>query len=290
MHATLDDLVIALYVFTDDLLGRRAGRGRPPRISDAELVCLAVAQALLDCPSERRWLRLVRDRLGHLFPYVPGQSGYNKRVRALGPQLCRGLRELAVDTPTVFDRVRLLDSTPVPCGASRETVRRSELAGYAAYGYCASHSRYFWGFRLYLLCAPDGLPTDFALAPANEPEREVVAAMLDRRPLAAGQVLLADKGFAGRDFEDFITGLGVTFLRPDRRDEKPRFGRLGGMRQWIESVFDTAKGQLSLERHGGRTLAGVFTRVTTRLLALAASIWHNWHTGNPGRHLTAYDH
>jgi hypothetical protein len=77
---------------------------------------------------------------------------------------------------------------------------------------------------------------------------------------------------------------------PRPQNEKPRFGRLGGMRQWVESVFDTAKGQLSLERHGGRTLAGVFTLVTTRLLALAASIWHNWQTGNPGRHLTAYDH
>lgn len=87
MHATLDDLVIALYVFTDDLLGRRRGPGRPGRISDAELICLAAAQVLLDCPSERRWLRLVHDRLGHLFPYLPGQAGYNKRLRRLAPQL-----------------------------------------------------------------------------------------------------------------------------------------------------------------------------------------------------------
>lgn len=290
MHATLDDLVIALYVFTDDLLGQRVRQGRPPRISDAELVCLAVAQVLLDCASERHWLRLVRARLGHLFPYVLGQSGYNKRLRALAPDICRVLRALVDASPSVCDQVRLLDSTPVPCAASRETVKRSQLAGHAAYGYCASHSRYFWGFRLYLLCTPDGLPVDFALAPANEPEREVAAAMLARQPLAAGQVLVTDKGFSGADFEAIVASMGAVLVRPDRKDEPVRFGRLGGMRQWVESIIDTIKGQLDLEGHGGRTLDGVFTRVAQRLLALAAAIWFNWQLGAPGRHLTSYDH
>lgn len=172
MHACLDDLVIALYVFIDDLLDSPRRRGRPPRISDAELVCLAIAQVLLDAGSERQWLRTVRGRLGHLFPYIPQQPGYNKRLRALAPTICRVLRELVAASPSVCDRVRLLDSTPVPCAASRETVKRSELAGHAAYGYCASHSRFFWGFRLSILSTPDGLPVDFALtAPANASER-----------------------------------------------------------------------------------------------------------------------
>lgn len=126
MRACLDDLVIALYVFIDDLLDSPRRRGRPPRISDAELVCLAIAQVLLDAGSERQWLRTVRGRLGHLFPYIPQQPGYNKRLRALAPTICRVLRELVAASPSVCDRVRLLDSTPVPCAASRETVKRSE--------------------------------------------------------------------------------------------------------------------------------------------------------------------
>jgi hypothetical protein len=83
--------------------------------------------------------------------------------------------------------------------------------------------------------------------------------------------------------------LGAIFLRPDRRDERPRFGGLGGIRQWVESIIDTAKGQLSLERHGAHTMPGLLTRIAQRLLALAASLWHNWNTGTPGRHLTAYE-
>jgi hypothetical protein len=294
VRAELDTLLCALYVAADDLLPKRSGPGRRPRISDAELIALAIAQVLLDCPSERRFLRLASRRLGHLFPYIPKQPGYNKRLRALSDEICRLIGHLARVSPSFAGRLRLLDSTPVPCGASRETVRRSALAGHAAYGYCASHSRYFWGFRLYLLCTPQGMPVAFCLAPANEPEREVAAALLERaregQLLHGGELILADKGFAGQEFEDLVRSLDALLLRPDRKDEAPRYGSLGALRQWIESTHDTLKGQLSLERHGAHTLAGVWVRVCQRVLALAVAIWHNRQIGQPGRSLVAYDH
>jgi Transposase DDE domain len=289
VSADLDALLISLYVLVDDLLPARRRFGRPPRISDSELICLAVAQVLLDCPNESRFLRLARQRLGHLFPYIPGQSGFNKRLRALAPQLVEAVTLLSRLSPSFCDRLRLLDSTPVPCAASRETVRRSALAGHGGYGYCRSHSRWFWGFRLYLVCSPDGLPVGFELAAANAPER-IVAKELLERVLEPGQLVIGDKGFAGAEFEQHVSALGGRFLRPDRKDEQPRFGSLGGIRQWIESTFDTLKDQLSLERHGGRTLTGLVSRIARRLLALTAALLHNWHTGQPGRHLTAYDH
>lgn len=289
MSADLDALLISLYVLVDDLLPARRRFGRPPRISDSELICLAVAQVLLDCPNETRFLRLARQRLGHLFPYIPGQSGFNKRLRGLAPQLIEAITLLARLSPSFCDRLRLLDSTPVPCAASRETVRRSALAGIGGYGYCRSHSRWFWGFRLYLLCSPDGLPVGFELAPANAPERVVAAELLERF-LSEGQIVIGDKGFAGREFEQQVAALGGRLLRPDRKNEPARFGSLGGIRQWIESTFDTLKDQLSLERHGGRTLTGLVSRIARRLLALTAAILHNWQIGNPGRRLTAYDH
>lgn len=289
MSADLDALLISLYVLIDDLLPTRRRFGRPVRISDNELICLAIAQVLLDCPNERRFLRLARERLGHLFPYIPGQSGFNKRLRQLTPQLLEAITLLARLSPSFCDQLKLLDSTPVPCAASRETVRRSALAGIGGYGYCRSHSRWFWGFRLYLLCSPDGLPVGFDLAPANAPERAVAAELLER-VLTGGEIVIADKGFAGAEFEQHVASLGGRLLRPDRKDEPHRFGSLGGIRQWIESTFDTLKDQLSLERHGGRTLNGLVSRIARRLLALTAAILHNWQNGNPGRHLTAYDH
>ncbi len=134
-------------MFADDFLPKRdpSRPGRKPRISDAEVICLAVAQVLLDCPKERRFLRFARRRLGHLFGYIPGQSGYNKRVRELAPQIVTLLGYLARISPSWCDGLRLIDATPVPCGQSRETVKRSQFDGHAAYGYCAAHSRHFWG-------------------------------------------------------------------------------------------------------------------------------------------------
>jgi Transposase DDE domain len=296
VDADLDTLLTALYVEVDDhVLGpRRRRRGHPPRLTDPELVCLAVAQVLLNFPSERHWLRYARRHLGRMFPYLPDQDGYNRRMRKCGPLLARVIRHLAVNVPTWWDELRLLDSTPVPAAASRETVKRSELAGDAGYGYCASHHRFFWGFRLYVLCTAEGMPVIWGLANPKIGEREVMAALLeaDHHLVRNGQVLLGDKGFAGQEFETFCADtLNVHFVRPDRRDEPARHGNLARVRQWVEAVFDTLKGQLSLEDHGGRTLAGVFARVAQRLLALAACIWHNWAIGAPvKRSLIAYDH
>ena len=293
MPADLDTLVIALYVTVDELLGPRLGPGRRPKLSDAELVCLAVAQVLLGCSSERRWLRLAGRRLGHLFPYLPSASAYNRRLRRAAPLVVLAIQDLAAHTPSWHDQLRLVDSTPVPCAASRETVKRSALAGVAGYGYCKSHHRWFWGLRLYVLAGPDGLPVAWCLATPKLGEREVVAAMLDheRHRLRPGLVIVADKGFAGHDFEQLVTAHGAVLLGPDRADEPRRHGSLGRWRQWIESTFDTLKDQLSLERHGGRTLPGVVVRVGQRLLALAAAIWWNWEIGAADkRSLVAYDH
>jgi hypothetical protein len=141
----LNTLLTALYVKIDDEIGGTRWMGRPPLLTDSELVCLAVAQALLGHRSEARWLRFARKHLTGMFPYLPQQSGYDKRLRSALPLVQRMIRELATDNDLWFDNHWIVDSTPVPCGMSRPTVQRSNLAGWAGYGYCASHSRFFWG-------------------------------------------------------------------------------------------------------------------------------------------------
>jgi hypothetical protein len=101
---------------------------------------------------------------------------------------------------------------------------------------------------------------------------------------------MADKGFAGSEFEAHMAALGARFLRPDRSNERHRHGSLGPVRQWIESIIWTCKGQLTLEHHCGRTLEGLCTRVALRLLTLVAGVVHNHDIGDPGRHFAAYAH
>jgi hypothetical protein len=299
----IDTLATALYVRTDDLLKQypdlappRPVIGLQPRLSDAELVTLAVMQALLGYTSEARWVRHAHARLGHLFPYLPGQPGYNRRLRAAAALITTLIRILAADTSLWADDVWVADSTPVECGRSRDTARRSDLAGWAEYGYCASHSRYFWGLRLHLLCTLHGLPVGFALAGAKADERQVLLDILADPALTAGrsgQIIIADKNYYGHGFEATLADGHICLLRPARKGEPHRAGTpfFKPLRQVIESINDTFKAQLDLERHGGHTPAGVMVRVLQRILALTAAIWHNDHTGQPvKRSLVAYDH
>ena len=300
----IDTLATALYVRTDDLLRQypdlapwRPRIGLQPQLSDAELVTLAVMQALLGYTSESRWMRHARAHLGHLFTYLPGQPGYNRRLRAAAGLIGALIRLLAADTSLWTDDVWVIDSTPVECGRSRETARRSDLAGWAEYGYCASHSRYFWGLRLHLVATLGGLPIAFALTGAKADERQTLLGILDAGPdLAAtrpGQTLIADKHYYGAAFEAALADRHLHLLRPARKGEPERPGAslFKPLRQVIESINQTFKGQPGLERHGGHTPAGVMVRLLQRILALTAAIWHNDHTGAPvHRSLTAYDH
>lgn len=160
----LNTLLTALYVKIDDELGGPRWTGRPPVLTDSELVCVAVAQALLGFTSEAHWLRYARKHLAGMSPYLPQQSGYNKRLRAALGLVKRVIRMLAKSSDFWLDDCWIADYTPVPCGMSRPTVKRSDLAGWAGYGYCASHSRFYWGLKLYLVCTPAGMPILWALA------------------------------------------------------------------------------------------------------------------------------
>lgn len=306
MDTDLDTLATALYVRADDLLKAhpeqvptRPETGFVERISDAELIVLAVMQAFLGYVSEARWLRYAHRNLAGMFPYLPRQSGYNKRLRKLNGTMAWLAAELAHHVPVATDDVWVVDSTPVECGRSRETAKRSDLAGWAEYGYCASHSRYFWGLRLHLVCTLHGLPLAWALTGAKANERDVVNHLLDTtaalqdRPTRRRQIIIADKGYSSREFETGLYQAGIDLLRPARQGEKPRPGQrfFKPLRQIIESVNDTLKGQLDLEAHGGRTPAGVAARVAQRILALTAAIWHNHQTNSLARrNLVAYDH
>ena len=304
MTNNLDTLAAALYVKTDDLLKRaphlapwRPRVGIAPRLSDAELVTLAVMQALLGYTCEARWLRHARAHLGHLFAYLPQQSGYNKRLRGATAMIRAVMRVLAADTTLWTDDVWVVDSTPVECGRSVQTRRRSELAGWAEYGYCASHSRYFWGLRLHLIATLGGLPIGFALTGAKADERQTLVGIFTADPSLtadrAGQTIIADKNYYGADFEHALTAAGLDLLRPARKGETERAGAglFKPLRQTIESINQTFKGHLDLERHGGRTPAGVAVRILQRILALTAAIWHNDQTRQPTlRSLIAYDH
>jgi hypothetical protein len=147
------------------------------------------------------------------------------------------------------------------------------------------------------VCTLTGLPVLFALSGAKADERAILLDMLETGQDVAdahpGQTVIGDKNYFGAEFEAILASAGITLLRPARKGEPERAGAgfFKPLRQTVESIFETFKGQLDLERHSGRTPAGVLVRVLQRVLALTAALWHNDATGQPvTRSLLAYDH
>ena len=287
MDADLDLLLTAVYVTADDLLPERPKNARRI-VTDAEVITLCVAQAIMGIPSDRRFLAVASKHLRHLFPKIPAQAGYFKRRRRLAETLDWLMGVFASQSPGFRSCTLLIDSTPVECARSRETVKRSALADAADYGWSASHSRFFWGFRLHAIFAPDGTPRALALTSPKQDEREVAIKLLARCPRKGGETLIGDKGYAGREFAQTVSDLDATILRPRRKDEPGPGPHLAPIRQRIESIFWTCKDLLTLERHGARTLTGLRERILQRLLCLAAAISLNHQLGRPSRALVNY--
>jgi hypothetical protein len=326
MDADLDLLLTAVYTIADDFLPKRPENTRR-RVTDAEIVALCVAQAIMGIPSDYRFVAVADRRLRHLFPNLPARDAFHKRRIRLSDQIEALIAHFARHSPGFEDNLLLVDSTPVECARSRETVKRGgsssladALTDAADYGYCASHSRHFFGFRLHALFAPDGTPRALALTSPKIDEKLVchkMVAYCERQP---GQVfvLIGDKNFRGKEFETELAKLDATIMRPRRKDEiapapttmpqttpalrpasqitrQPRRAdsprrepHLAPIRQRIESIFWTFKDILTLERHGARTLRNLRVRLCARFAALAAAIMLNHQLGRPSRSLVNF--
>ena len=104
--------------------------------------------------------------------------------------------------------------------------QRSDLAGWATYGYSASHSRWFWGLRLHLLATPAGLPIAFALTGAKADERDTCLDMIAEAGVTRrAQTLIADKGYRSAAFEQQLADAGITLIRPATTTEPARGGQ-----------------------------------------------------------------
>ena len=294
MLADLDLLLTAVFCTADDLLpeGKKNARRR---LTDAEVVTLCVAQSMMGICSDERFAKVAAKRLRHLFPGLTKRSGFHRRRDRLTETIEALIAAFASRSPGYYDDLLLADSTPVECARSRETVKRAganslggALSDAADYGYCASHSRYFWGLRLHTLMAPDGTPRAMALTSPKEGEREVCLRLLARVNRTGPITILGDKGYAGAEFEADAAALGARIVRPRRKDEPGGGLHLAPLRQRIESIYWTAKDILTLERHGARTLRGLRARIASRFLALAAAISLNYELGRNSRALVDY--
>src|SRR4051794_21352916 len=286
MTASLETLVIAAYVFADSLAIPRSGpKGK---ITDKELIALAVAQAATGLPSDRQFLGVVGRLLPGWFSHLPDQTQFNRRLRRLVPHICTV--QLMLAELVAEGQVRLADGTLIACANYPGCASNSQFAGHAAYGYCPSKSQFVWGMRLVVICDTKGVPVGYDLTgPKTGQERDAV---LNLAAAHAGSTLFADGGFWGREYHASMQLIDIELITPAKHKVSQRPAAeitKARIRLVIESLFATLKRQMGLQDHLAKTLGGLVARIAQRLLALTLGIYLNTLLGRPPRALAAYD-
>ncbi len=286
MDASLETLVIAGYVFACSLSIPRPGPAG--KITDQELIALAVAQAVTGLASDRQFLGMVRRLLPGWFSHLPEQTQYNRRLRRLTPQITRV--QLTLAELIAEGEVRLVDGTLISCANYPGCAKKSDFAPDAAYGYCPSKSLFVWGMRLVVICDRKGVPVGYDLVgPKTGQERESAFRLASAHPHS---LLFADGGFWGAEYQSTMELIGVQLVTPAKHklgERPPSEVAKARIRLVIESLFSNLKRQMRLEAHLAKTTPGLAQRIVQRLLALTLGIYLNSLAGRPPRALAAYD-
>ncbi|HEY2651592.1 MAG TPA: transposase [Solirubrobacteraceae bacterium] len=286
MDASLETLSVAAYVFATSFRIPRTGPAG--KVTDPEIVTLAVLQAMTGRCSERQFLGTIGRLLAGFFPDLPDQTGYDRRLRRLTPWITTVqlmLAELIAD-----GQVRLADGTLISCANYPGCAKRSEFAGHASFGYCSAKSQFVWGMRLFLISDHKGVPVGYDLVgPKTGTERDAVLELAAARP---GTVMFTDGGFWGREYLASMELIDIQLITPAKHklSQRPESEKAKArIRLVIESVFATLKRQMGLENHLAKTLPGLIARIAQRLLALTLGIYLNMILGRPARALATYD-
>ena len=289
----LESFLVSLYILVDEWWQRRhlpAPRrpGRPPLLSESEVLTLAILSQWPRFRSERDFWRFASAHLREYFPNLLSQGQLNRRIRALEPELRTLQRNLAetLAEPTAIYHV--LDTTLIPAIVRVRACRKGLFAGQATFGRCVSKTEWIYGFKVALSISPEGVITAYGLADASSDERPIGEFLVSSD---GHKTYLADKGFSSVEWEKYwletYGALVAATPQESARRAWPQKTRrwAAGKRQLIEGVIDQLKDLFALERHRAKTLEGLLTRLAAKIAAYTCGQCLNAQLGRPLRHL-----
>jgi hypothetical protein len=289
----LDSFLVSLYVLVDDWWKLECSSeppktGRPALLSDPEVMTLAILAQWPRFRSERDFWRFAWAHLRSYFPNLCSQSQFNRRVRALEPEMRVLQRAFARELARPSAVYRVLDTTLLPAMVRVRASRKRLFCGQASFGRSASKTEWVYGFKVALVVDPEGVVSAFGLAPAASDERPIGEALIAKD---LHEAYLADKGFTGVEWErrwlELYGALVAATPYDDCRRAWSKADRrwASGKRQIIEGVIGQLKDFFSLERHRAKTLGGLLTRLAAKVAAYTCAQRINDSLGRPLRHL-----
>jgi len=289
----LDSFLVSLYVLVDEWWKLNHASeppkiGRPALLSDPEVLTLAIFAQWPRFRSERDFWRFAWAHLRSYFPKLCSQSQFNRRIRALAPELRALQRSFARELAEPSAAYHVLDTTLVAAMVRVRASRKGLFCGQASFGRSASKTEWVYGFKVALVVDPQGVVSAFGLAEAASDERPIGDALLaeDRH-----EAYLADKGFTGVEWErhwlgDYRALVAATPKNNSRRAWSKADRRwASGKRQIIEGVIGQLKDFYGLERHRAKTLGGLLARLAAKIAAYTCGQRINHSLGRPLRHL-----
>jgi Transposase DDE domain len=291
----LDSFLVSLYVLVDDWWQehhpssvRKKKPGRPALLSDPEVITLAILAQWPRFRSERDFWRFASAHLRAYFPNLCTQSQFNRRVRALEPEVRALQRAFAGEISEPSALYRVLDTTLVPAVVRVRASRKGLFVGQASFGRSASKTEWVYGFKVALVVDPEGVVSAFGLAPAASEERPIGEALIAED---LHQAYLADKGFRGVEWErHWLERYGALVAATPKDNSRRAWSKAdrrwaAGKRQIIEGVICQLKDFFGLERHRAKTLAGLLARLAAKVAPYTCGQRINDSLGRPLRHL-----
>lgn len=289
----LELLLVSVYALVDDWWReknppRPPKPGRPPSLSESEVLALAIVSQWPRFRSERDFWRFADAHLRPYFPNLLSHGQLNRRIRALEPELRALQRALAATLADGSEVYRVLDTTLIPAIGRVRACRKGLFAGQAAFGRSVSKTEWVYGFKVALSVSPEGVVTAFGLAPANCDERPIGEFLVSSD---GHDTFLADKGFSSVKWErrwlkEFGSLVAATPQRTSRRAWPEEASRWAARkRQLIEGVIWQLKDLFGLERHRTKTLEGLLAQLAAKIAAYTCGQLLNARLGRPLRHL-----
>lgn len=281
--ASLEEAITVLFCLVDDtyaLLNPKCQSHESlKKLSDSEVLSLALFQQLRGVESERSFLREVQRFFVHLFPGVAGMhpSSLHRRVRKLRSYL-EPLRRAVVADLIGDPETLVVDSTLLEVLHPRQV---SQSAGFEGAAWVRWGSFSVYGLKLHLICSVNRVPVSYyELTSANTPEVLLVEELLEEAMLdgATARMLFGDLAYRSGALGKELAGRNV-LLATERAERRP------AVRQQVEVCFATLKGVFGMDETLAKTLVGLATRIVAKIAAYTYGCYVNRLLGRPQGHI-----
>ncbi|MGI0120405.1 IS982 family transposase [Zooshikella sp. RANM57] len=286
---SVEEFIIAVYCWVDDtfnelLKGQRLRkRGTMPSLSDPEVIAMELIGEFFGLDEDTHIWRYFREHWRNYFPGIDSRSQFSKQAANLWAVKQQLQKRVTMALGIITDPLHIVDAFPLPVSHFKRAKSCSRFKGEADYGYCASKSETYYGFKGHLLIDFHGAIAGFTLTPANDSEREAV---WELTKLMKSGILLGDKGYLGVDFKAELLELKTVQLETpvrekmvDQLPEKWR-GQLNRLRRRVETTIGQLVKTFNIQRTKGRTLWSLTNRISRKLLSHSLCVLLNRNEGN----------